>query len=111
MVAIKQRGTKWSTEVTLLKLAGDKFIEIKLPDLYPAVFKDIGVATNYRRAFTSPLRWINDSTLILKLEGDCDLPGLKSAESRRWFEYEVTINLFNTNSPTIKRLALKDHSG
>lgn len=111
LVAIKLRGTKWSTGVTLLKLASDKFVEIKLPDFHPAVLKDIGVATIYRRAFTSPLRWINDSALVLKLEGDCDLPGLKPEESRRWFEYEATIDLSYTNSPSIKRLALKDHNG
>jgi hypothetical protein len=111
MVAIKQRGTKWSSEVTLLRLTNDRFVEIKLPELYPAVLKEIGVATIYRRAFTSPLRWINGSTLVLKLEGDCDLPGLKPEESRRWFEYEAIIDLANTNSPSIKRLALKDHNG
>lgn len=110
-VLVKTRGTKWSTEIGLFQLIGGKFVEQKLPDLYPAVLKDIGVSSIYRRAFTSPLRWVNDSTIVLKLEGDCDLPGLKPEESRRWFEYEAIIDLANINSPSIKRLALKDHNG
>ncbi|MDZ4401653.1 MAG: hypothetical protein U1A53_03270 [Prosthecobacter sp.] len=110
-VLLKQRGTKWSTEVTLLRFDKGSFVEIKLPDLYPVVLKNIGVSSIYRRAFTSPLRWVNDSTVVLKLEGDCDLPGLKPEESRRWFEYEAIIDLTNTKQPVIKRLALKDHNG
>lgn len=110
-VLIKTRGTKWSTNLALLQLRNGKFVEAELPDFYPAVLKDIGVASIYRRAFTSPLRWSDNSTVMLKLEGDCDLPSLKPEESRRWFEYEVTVDLAGKTKPVIKRLALKEHNG
>jgi hypothetical protein len=109
--AFNLRGTKRSRSTVVFVQKNGVFQKLELKEQLPSISKELGISGGDRCYFADPARWPNESTLVLKLSGDCVLPSLPREVAGRWFEYEATIDLTNTNPPSIKRLSLKDHNG
>ena len=108
--AFNLRDTKRTRSTSVFVFRRGAFEQMVHKDAFPLIAKELGISGVERCSFEDPLRWDDETTLILRSSGDCVLPNSQTDEGR-WFEYEVTSDLTNAKPLSIKRLMLKVHNG
>ena len=96
-VAVTYRDTKRSWETLIYALKNEKLIEIKTQDLTRYVFDQIKAKDEFRWTRHEAVRWINNDSLILHLEGDAIFADEKTPVST----YNTDV-IFSVSSKTIR---------
>ena len=87
------RGSKTTTEVSVVNVTENEIKLVKLPDINASVNHLVSHASEGRCGFQRPLRWLSKDILIIRMSGNTKDVAANPEDDADWYLVDVTIDI------------------